>query len=100
MYKYSTFIIKWHVSILFDRKNAVPINTDMHPASNPAQRRYQIRDINMLINVLEHINAYGIWAESQHPQWKMPNHVDEIDSTIGKAHTAWYARYSKSYTRH
>ena len=39
-----------------------------------------MHDIAMLINVLEHINAYGFWAPSQHTQWKMPNHADEADN--------------------
>ena len=47
---------------------------------NPAQRRQEMHDINMLLNVLEHIHAYGIWVPGQHTQWKMPNHVDEADN--------------------
>ena len=39
-----------------------------------------MHDITMFINLLTHINAYGIWAPSQHTQWKMPNHVDEADN--------------------
>ena len=66
----------------------------------PTQRRYQMHDITMLINVLNQINIYGIWVPSQHTQWTMPNHVDEIDSTIRKAHTAWYARHTKIHPRH
>ena len=35
---------------------SIPICTQ----HNPAQCQYQMRDITMLINVLEHINAYGL----------------------------------------
>ncbi len=34
----------------------------------------------MFICVLEHTNAYGIWTQNQHTQWKMPNHVDEAEN--------------------
>ena len=47
---------------------------------NRAQCRYQMHDITMLINVLEHIHAYGFWTQNQHIQWTMPNHVDEAEN--------------------